>query len=191
MRFLIDNNLSPLLAESLRAAGHDAVHVRDLAMQAAPDLVVLERAQAAASAGYGKTTLLSQWAERNGPAPAQHPRRGPGLDHDHRDVVRHRVVQLTGDPALLDRRRGLRLHFLLLGQLAVGPLQRHVLVPPAACRPRRHQPGARRDIVAGLLAVQPVRHEHRHRRHHEQRRHPQRTPSLGTAARRVRGRPPY
>jgi predicted nuclease of predicted toxin-antitoxin system len=45
MRFLIDNNLSPLLAESLKAAGHDAVHVRDLAMQAAPDLVVLERTQ--------------------------------------------------------------------------------------------------------------------------------------------------
>lgn len=46
MRFLIGNNLSPLLAESLNAAGHDAVHLRDLAMQAAPDSVVLERAQA-------------------------------------------------------------------------------------------------------------------------------------------------
>ena len=46
MRFLIDNNLSPLLAESLKAAGHDAVHLRDLAMQAAPDPAVLERAQA-------------------------------------------------------------------------------------------------------------------------------------------------
>ena len=46
MRFLIDNNLSPLLAESLKAAGHDAVHLRDLAMQAASDPVVLERAQA-------------------------------------------------------------------------------------------------------------------------------------------------
>ena len=29
MRFLIDNNLSPLLADRLRAAGHDAAHVRD------------------------------------------------------------------------------------------------------------------------------------------------------------------
>ena len=46
MRFLIDNNLSPLLAESLKAAGHDAVHLRDLAMQAARDPDVLERAQA-------------------------------------------------------------------------------------------------------------------------------------------------
>lgn len=27
MRFLIDNNLSPLLAEYLKAAGHDAVHI--------------------------------------------------------------------------------------------------------------------------------------------------------------------
>jgi predicted nuclease of predicted toxin-antitoxin system len=46
VRFLIDNNLSPLLAESLKAAGHDAVHLRDLAMQAAPDSDVLERANA-------------------------------------------------------------------------------------------------------------------------------------------------
>ena len=46
MRFLIDNNLSPLLAERLKAAGHDAVHLRDLAMQAAPDPIVPERAQA-------------------------------------------------------------------------------------------------------------------------------------------------
>jgi len=46
MRFLIEDNLSPLLAESLKAAGHDAVHLRDVAMQAAPDPVVLERAQA-------------------------------------------------------------------------------------------------------------------------------------------------
>ena len=45
MKFLIDNNLSPLLAESLKAAGHDAVHLRDLGMQAEPDPAVLQRAQ--------------------------------------------------------------------------------------------------------------------------------------------------
>ena len=45
MRFLIDNNLSPLLAESLRAAGHDAVHLRDQKMQDASDPVVLEYAR--------------------------------------------------------------------------------------------------------------------------------------------------
>ena len=42
MKFLIDNNLSPLVADALKAAGHDAVHVRDLGMQAAPDETVLE-----------------------------------------------------------------------------------------------------------------------------------------------------
>jgi predicted nuclease of predicted toxin-antitoxin system len=34
MRFLIDNNLSPVLADELKTAGHDAVHVRDYVLQA-------------------------------------------------------------------------------------------------------------------------------------------------------------
>jgi predicted nuclease of predicted toxin-antitoxin system len=46
MRFLIDNNLSPLLAERLKAAGHDVMHVRDIGLQASADSVVLERARA-------------------------------------------------------------------------------------------------------------------------------------------------
>ena len=37
MRFLIDNALSPVLAERLRALGHDALHVRERQMHAAPD----------------------------------------------------------------------------------------------------------------------------------------------------------
>ncbi len=46
MRFLIDNALSPRLAEGLRGAGHDAVHVRDLGLGAASDPVIFERAAA-------------------------------------------------------------------------------------------------------------------------------------------------
>jgi predicted nuclease of predicted toxin-antitoxin system len=53
VNFLIDNNLSPLLAEALKAAGHSAVHVRDLGMEAAPDEAVLERARA------GEQVLIS------------------------------------------------------------------------------------------------------------------------------------
>lgn len=64
MKFLIDNNLSPLLADALKAAGHDAVHVRDLGLQAAPDEVVLERADAGGqvliSAGTDFGGLLSR-----------------------------------------------------------------------------------------------------------------------------------
>ncbi len=46
MRFLIDNALSPLVAERLTAAGHEAAHVRDYGLQVASDEEIAERARA-------------------------------------------------------------------------------------------------------------------------------------------------
>jgi predicted nuclease of predicted toxin-antitoxin system len=44
MRFLIDNALSPVVAEGLRQADHDAIHVRDLGLAAADDETIFEHA---------------------------------------------------------------------------------------------------------------------------------------------------
>src|SRR5688572_11169371 len=46
MRLLVDNALSPVLAELLRNAGHEAVHVRDIGLHHAADEDVFEWAVA-------------------------------------------------------------------------------------------------------------------------------------------------
>jgi predicted nuclease of predicted toxin-antitoxin system len=44
MRFLVDNPISPQVAETLRHNAHDAVHVRDYGLAAADDPTIFERA---------------------------------------------------------------------------------------------------------------------------------------------------
>jgi predicted nuclease of predicted toxin-antitoxin system len=45
VRFLVDNAVSPLVADRLRQAGHDAAHVHDFGMHAAADEAIFHRAK--------------------------------------------------------------------------------------------------------------------------------------------------
>jgi predicted nuclease of predicted toxin-antitoxin system len=44
MKWLIDNALSPAVAEGLRHAGHDAIHVRDFGLATAEDAEIFDHA---------------------------------------------------------------------------------------------------------------------------------------------------
>ena len=77
MRFLIDNALSPVVAEGLRQADHDAIHVRDLGLAAADDETIFEHAdrdqRVIVSADTDFGTIL---AMRNAASPSVIPFRG-------------------------------------------------------------------------------------------------------------------
>jgi predicted nuclease of predicted toxin-antitoxin system len=53
MRFLADAGMSPTTVDCLLAAGHEAVHVRQLGMQRAPDSDILRYAAAESSVVLG------------------------------------------------------------------------------------------------------------------------------------------
>ena len=67
MRFLVDNALSPLLALRLREAGHDAMHVRDYAMQQSPDrdifLFAYQEQRIIVSADNDFASILAWWED--------------------------------------------------------------------------------------------------------------------------------
>ena len=63
MRLLLDQNLSPLLAEELVARGHDAVHVCSLGMSTASERMIMDsvsteaRVVVSADTDFGSSSL--------------------------------------------------------------------------------------------------------------------------------------
>lgn len=68
MRLLVDNALSPALADALRSGGHDVLHVRDLGLEHATDTAIFAAAaderRIVVSADTDFGTLLALRGER-------------------------------------------------------------------------------------------------------------------------------
>jgi predicted nuclease of predicted toxin-antitoxin system len=71
VKFLVDQNRPPQLAEALRRAGHDAVHTEELGLERAPDNELFDRAAADGRIIIsGDTDFTAMLAERGSKAPS-------------------------------------------------------------------------------------------------------------------------
>lgn len=69
MKFLIDNALSPIIAQGLQKAGFEAVHVRDIGLHFASDSIIFEHALkndqiiVSADTDFGTLLALRQYSK--------------------------------------------------------------------------------------------------------------------------------
>ena len=120
MKFLIDNNLSPRLAQALYELGFDVVHVREYEMQRASDEEIFQRAlseeRVIVSADTDFGFLLAKWNKEK-PSVVLFRRFSPRSEHELqalRTVLEKFQSELEEGSILVVEPKGVRIRKLPL-----------------------------------------------------------------------------
>lgn len=127
MRLLVDANLSPRVAARLRGEGHDAVHVTEIGMLAAPDEVIFAHA---ADSGLVIISADTDFGELLAVSGATRPSVVLLRSADHLTPDQQATLLIANLPAVADELDSGAAVSIARGRLRVRPLPVHPAPEP-------------------------------------------------------------